>query len=69
MTTGAPSVLSCAAIMLLLPAARAFVRPIGPAALSGARWSKLAGSSQVCTMSYDMSLLLLSVCLFWGRFM
>eukprot|EP00904_Undaria_pinnatifida_P002658 jgi/Undpi1/12393/HiC_scaffold_5.g02065.m1 len=46
MTTGAPSVLSCAAIMLLLPAARAFVRPIGPAALSGARWSKLAGSSQ-----------------------
>lgn len=63
MTAGAPSVLSCAAIMLLLSAARAFVRPIGPAALSGARWSKLAGASQVSSPhAPNVTCFLLSLC-------
>ncbi|CAM9160856.1 unnamed protein product [Ectocarpus fasciculatus] len=42
MITGAPT---ATMLLMLSPAARAFVRPVGPAALSGVRWSKVNSAS------------------------
>ena len=44
MITGAPT---ATMLLALSSTARAFVRPVGPAALSGARWAKGSGASQV----------------------
>lgn len=41
---GAPT---ATVLLMLSSTARAFVRPVGPAALSGARWSKVNSASQV----------------------
>lgn len=41
--------LSTATMLLMLsPMAHAFLRPIGPVAVSRARWSKVNSASQVC---------------------
>lgn len=44
MIMGAPT---ATVLLMLSSTTRAFVRPVGPAALSGARWSKVNSASQV----------------------